>query len=449
MNMPAAVTLRSDEQRIEAAIRREGRRRLGVITWARSLAMLVVAAIVATVAPWPEMLYYQALIALFALFGVVQYFIGRSRWSREWHPYLFIVLDMALLVFTLLYPNPFAPGFFPPQFSLRFNNFLYLFLVIGVLSISLRPALSLWAGIWGAGLWAIGVWWMTTLPGADFERVSGRPLDDAETRIGLIERILQPGFIDLGVQFQNIVVLLTVSATLAVASAASRRLLLRETAQARRVANLSRYLPSEAIGVLAARNDPFSEERQEDVAVLFTDVVSFSAWAENREAQEVIGMLREVHALVARCVFDHHGVLDKFIGDGAMATFGVAPRTNAADVHPAVDALACTRAIIAAMAAFNEGRHAVGQDAIHLSVGVHYGPVIIGDVGSQRRMELAVIGDTVNVAARLETITRQLGVQAAVSEEVLHAANQTNGFENLGPHVVKGRAEPVTIWALR
>ncbi len=440
----------SEANRVDQAFRRENRNRLKSITISRTIAMLVVAVVVAIVAPWPSFLYYHFLILLFGLSGLIQFIVGRSRWTRDWFVYAFITLDMALLVFTLIYPNPFEQANFPPQFSLRFGNFLYLFIVLGALAITLRPLLPLWGGFTGALFWGIGIYWLTSLPGTMTEPGDMLVRGDSAAGAGAATTLpLNPYFIDLGVQFQNIVIFLVVAAMLSVATEAARRLLIRETGQARRVANLSRYLPAEAIAVLEARDDPFAQEREAEVAVLFTDVVGFSAMAETQSPQQVIALLREVHQLVEREVFEHGGILDKFIGDGAMATFGVATTRVAANGHQnnARNGIACLHAIITAARTWNESRAAKSLPPVRLSVGLHHGPVIVGDVGSARRTELAVIGDTVNVAARLEALTRELGVAAIVSDETVTAAGDSAGLKKIGPHPVKGRAEPVTIWA--
>lgn len=163
--------------------------------------------------------------------------------------------------------------------------------------------------------------------------------------------------------------------------------------------------------------------------------------AERATPKEVIDLLRAVHAVVAEQVFAHHGVLDKFIGDGAMATFGAVTKGD----RDAANAIDCAAAILAAIAEFNRMR---AGDPVEISIGVHYGPVVVGDVGSARRMELAVIGDAVNVAARLETSTRRLDVGAAISEEAMAAAGHPPRPRRVGPLHVKGRAEPVVVFGL-
>ena len=150
-----------------------------------------------------------------------------------------------------------------------------------------------------------------------------------------------------------------------------------------------------------------------------------------------------------RAVFDHGGTLDKFLGDGVMATFGT-PETSPAD---AANALACARAMLAEIDAWNARRAAAGLPTVKLSVGVHYGDVVLGDIGTARRLEFAVLGDTVNVAARLETLTRKLHCRIAASDELVSQARDSRpgealfeGFAVTAEQQLRGRGEPVKVW---
>ncbi|MBM3558630.1 MAG: adenylate/guanylate cyclase domain-containing protein [Alphaproteobacteria bacterium] len=151
------------------------------------------------------------------------------------------------------------------------------------------------------------------------------------------------------------------------------------------------------------------------------------------------------------CVFDSDGKLDKFLGDGVMATFGT-PEPGPSD--PA-NALACARAMHAAVDEWNGRRRDAGLPPIRLSVGVHWGRVVLGDIGSERRLEFTVLGDTVNVAARIEALTRMRDCRVAVSEALVNvlrtsgdprAGTLLDGFHDAGRQITLGRAEPVAVW---
>lgn len=426
----------ADRRRIDLAFAAEARRRAPLVFRARTFSLIAAGALLIFLIPFPEVLYYHALIIGFVLVGFLQFRLGRAGLTLT-GALAFVTLDMALIVFTLIYPSPidWAQGT-PPQVTLRYGGFIFIFLILSGVAISLSPRLIFWSGAAAAAFWAVGVAWLASLPDSQALWAS-----DAGAGLEALIASGDPRVVDLGVQAQNIVVLLIVAAILAAGANASRGLLVRETALARRAANLSRYLPAETVETLAGRDDPFGAEAEREAAVLFTDIVGFSALAERIGPRATLALLRRSHSMVERAVFAHHGAIDKFIGDGVMATFG-AYRSGPKD---AANAIACAGAILKAVDEMNAERPA-GEPPVVLSVGLHFGPVLVGDVGAARRMEFAVIGDTVNVAARLEEMTRQLGVAAAISDEAMAAAGRPPGFRRVGESAIRGREEAVTVW---
>lgn len=432
--------------RITRALLAEERERLRLTVRARTAALVVIMLLVLAVSPFPDVLYYQALILIFILAGLAQYRLDRSEARRGWHKYAFATFDFALLAFTLLYPNPFSTIELPPQMLLRFGNFLYFFVLLAGLAFSFHPMLVIWGGVCGAAFWSLGVALIAqrddTIIDPDIVlEAANTPKERADA---LLEIFFSPTFIDLGVRLQEVVLLLVVASLLAVVVGRSRALIRKQAYTERRNANLSRYFSPEMADELSERDQPFASQTEANAAVLFTDIVGFSGWAESRPPQEVIALLREAHEIVETAVFAHGGVLDKFIGDGAMATFGAARPDRAA----AARALACVDSILTGVSGWNAARARNGDGPVGLSVGLHYGPVVVGEVGSERRMELAVIGDTVNVASRIEHLTRPLGCAAAVSQEAIDAAGDgaSHGFASAGPQKIHGRAAPVTVW---
>ena len=392
--------------------------------------------LVLIVSPSALWLYLFLVIGAFVCTGWLQFWLAKKEIGGWWRTYLATALDFALLTFALIYPPIGTPEDIHPAFFLRFGSFDFLYLILAGLAISLNPALLVWGGVCVAVFWSVGVWWLVYVRDAVYS------LNEiSDDRAAEIRLMADPAFIDLGVQLQSMVVFVLVAIMLAIAVEASQRLFRRQVSQERRATNLSRYLPAESVEALADRDDPFSVEAETNAAILFADVVGFSAMAEKATPKEVIALLQGVHEVVAEQVFAHNGVLDKFIGDGAMATFGAVTKSD----RDAANAVECAEAILRAIAAFNRTRPG---DPVRISVGVHYGPVVVGDVGSARRMELAVIGDTVNVAARLEAATRQLDVGAAISEEAIVAAGRPDQPALIGPLQVKGRATPVVIYGL-
>ncbi|MGA0593641.1 adenylate/guanylate cyclase domain-containing protein [Enterovirga sp. CN4-39] len=214
--------------------------------------------------------------------------------------------------------------------------------------------------------------------------------------------------------------------------------------------NLARFVPANLVDELAEIDEPFGPVRTQKVAVLFVDIVGFTALCETMPPSSVIRMLRGSHQRMADCVFEHGGTLDKFVGDSVMATFGT-PRPGTRD---AADALACAKSMLDQLEAWNVGRCAIGEPPLSVGIGLHFGPVVLGEIGNERRLELAVLGDTVNTASRLEVLTRRLGTPLVASQELIARVREEVGelavelVPGAAPIAVRGRARPVEVWTL-
>lgn len=408
----------------------------------RTAALIAVAGLLLVIAPLPQVLYYEALLGLFLLAGFIRPWLERAGLYRPWHDQALIALDFALLTFTLLYPNPLAGPHFHPQTALRSGNFVYVFVLLAVLAFSFRPGAVLWGGAIGAGCWLIGVAVLASLPDSVVYLTLGPDTFMAAQA--------EPGFINLGEEIQNVAVLLIVASLTAFVVARSRRLVLRQATLERERGNLARYFKPETVDRLAQQDRPMAQVREQDAAILFADIVGFTRWSEAHSPAETIGLLREVHSQLEEAVFRHDGTLDKFIGDGMMATFGT-PEPGPRD---ATNALACAIAILAGFEAWNARRVVAGQRPARISVGVHYGPVVVGNIGTERRLEFGVLGDTVNVAKRLEAISRDLDCRAVISLTAAAAAVRETpeeaqallkGFALRGPQALRNRAEKVAV----
>ena len=155
--------------------------------------------------------------------------------------------------------------------------------------------------------------------------------------------------------------------------------------------------------LLASRTDPPSEMRE--VCVLFLDIRGFTAMTRVRPAGETVALLNDFFAEMIDVVDRNHGIINKFLGDGFLALFG-APLE---DPKAAVNALAAARGMLEAVDRWNKARP---QTTLRIGIGIHLGEAVTGTVGSPQRKEYTVIGDTVNLAARLEQLTKETGVAA-------------------------------------
>lgn len=207
--------------------------------------------------------------------------------------------------------------------------------------------------------------------------------------------------------------------------------------------DLSRFLPAAVAAEIAEgkRKLELGGERR-TVSVLFADVVSFTPFAERSNPERVVEFLNELFTVLTEVVFRHEGTVDKFIGDAIMAFFG-AP--NTLDDH-AARALACAEDMHRFVeASAPEWREKYGLD-VHIAIGINSGEVLVGNLGSESRMDYTAIGDAVNVAARLEALARP--GQTLVTEETARAAQSAFEFHPLGEHPLRGKEQPVPILEL-
>ncbi len=190
--------------------------------------------------------------------------------------------------------------------------------------------------------------------------------------------------------------------------------------------------------LLAQQSDPPSEMRT--VCVMFLDIRGFTAMTRMCAAGETVELLNAFFAEMIGVVDRHNGLINKFLGDGFLAIFG-APLDDPA---AAKNALAAARDMLAAVEAWNRARP---QHALRVGIGIHMGEAVTGTVGSPQRKEYTVIGDTVNLAARLEQLTKETRAQILVSSAV-HAAVESDGAIDLGPLAIRGYDEKVRVWRI-
>jgi len=429
----------------EAALADSKREGLWLAVRARWVALAVIALTLPIMNPHWEVIYYIVSLGLFAVIGWAQLKVGKAGVSR---PELFLMFcDLALLTFIAVVPNPWSPGGWPIGMQFRFDTFIYFFVLLATapLAYSWRTVIAM--GTWTAALWAVGVGWVWLQPethAALAERVRAAVGSDVR-----MFALIDPTAVHIAARFQEIVVFLIVAVTLAVAVRRSNALLVSHAGIERERTNLARYFSPNVVEQLSKNDEPLKQVRTENVAVLFADIVGFTAYADGRSPAEVIGTLRRFHERMEREIFRHEGTLDKYLGDGLMATFGT-PFPGASD---AGNALRCAQTMLGAIDDLNRERRHRGEPPIRISIGLHYGQVVLGDIGLNR-LEFAVIGTTVNAASRLESLTREFGCAIIASDDLVQRARAETSSSDADfthlvaqpPQAIRGLEQPLGIW---
>ncbi len=180
------------------------------------------------------------------------------------------------------------------------------------------------------------------------------------------------------------------------------------------------------------------------LCVLFADIRGFTARSESMSPEAVIRMLNRYFSAVTASIHDAGGTVDKFIGDGLMAFFGAPQRIE----NPSIPAVDAARDMLRRVALLNEELTARGEPPIEIGIGLHAGDAVVGNVGSETRHNYTAIGDTVNVASRLEGLTKEVGFPLVCSETVINSLANRAGFVKLGAQPIKGHT-PVEVYGWR
>jgi adenylate cyclase len=217
---------------------------------------------------------------------------------------------------------------------------------------------------------------------------------------------------------------------------------LREKERLRQTFGL--HVGSKAAEQILAR-DPGLSGTEQVITAMFVDIRSFTARAAGQAPDKIVGVLNEFLSAMVGVVEEHHsGMVNKFLGDGFLALFGAGA---ASDSH-ADEAVHAARGMLDCLRELNERLVARGEEAIRIGIGLHTGPAIVGSIGSAERLEFTAIGETVNLASRIESLTKVVGRTVLLSESTRLALHTTIALQELPLQTVKGVDEPVRVWAL-
>lgn len=216
-------------------------------------------------------------------------------------------------------------------------------------------------------------------------------------------------------------------------------------------ANLARFFSPKIVDQLVDIHTPFSFARRQPATVLFADMIGFTAYSSGKLPDVVISLLRDLLHLLSEAVFSNHGSVDKYLGDGLMAFFGP-PLTSPRD---ATNAAVCALEIVRSIECWNQHYTRCNEGTVRIAVGIHYGEVVQGNVGSEKRLELTLVGDTVNIASRVEAYCRTLDASVLVTGEFVEALlaegslELAKAFVDEGFHVLRGCKEPIRLFSVR
>lgn len=422
---------------------------LAYVFWGRLGTLGLLAAWVAVTIPFDRSRIYLLAIVAFALLGAPPYLLARRGIRSAWLTPILLLLDAGILTYILIVPPPFAAPEWTAQINLRLPNFIYLGIFLVGMALSYSPTHVVWAGVASVMAWSAGFAWVARLPGSLLTS-SHDTLNGSMTGQAIVDAYFDPRSVSLTNWYNQLVFLALVTGILALSVWRSRRLVRQRVATEAEYAALSRYFSPNLVGALSKQGGALDRPSVQPVAVLFADMVGFTGLSERLAPDSLVALLREFHSRLVQVAFAHGGTIDKYIGDAIMVNFGT-PKPQPDDP---VRALACAAAMIAEIRRWSAEREARGESAIEVGVGVHYGDVIVGNIGDAQRLEYTVLGDTVNVASRLERLTRELGCILVVSGDLVRAVGRcgvdpsalVDGLALSEARTVRGRRAPIEVW---
>lgn len=433
---------------VEEELGKEELRGLTTIFWGRTAA-LVVLSLWALTLPFERSSGYLSALLAFGVLGALPRLLVKSGVQRKLILALFVLLDVCVLTFLLVVPPPFYVEGWTPQINSRLPNFLYIGIYIVSMALSYSPWLVLLTGFMSALAWTVGFAWVATRPGSVLSS-SRDTLDTGMSPEAVIARFLGRETVSLTFWYTQIFFIFLVTLMLTVTVWRSRQLVRKQVAAEKERSNLARYFSPNIVEALSTDISGLDRSSTHCAAVLFADMVGFTAISERSSPDEIMLLLRAFHSRLAKVTFDHGGTVDKYIGDSIMVHFGTPDPRN----DDPMRALACAEGMVTEIASWNRERTDAGLEPIEIGIGLHYGEVVVGNTGHARRLEYTVIGDTVNVASRLERLTRGAASHVMISGDLITAI-RSQGIEptSLMPGLypdrsrrVRGRREPIEIW---
>ena len=241
----------------------------------------------------------------------------------------------------------------------------------------------------------------------------------------------------------RLIMLSTMALLVGIAVYRSRKLIETVARDTEIAVNRNRFLPSGLSEVMTDENlESLRSGEERELAVMFVDIRGFTQFSEEAGPRETALFLTHYRSLITDAVSANDGVVDKFIGDGVLIIHGLH-----SDIKQACsDSMETAQSIKLEIEAWNEQRKNKSLDLVNIAIGIHAGPAIIGAIGDDRRLEFTAIGNTVNLASRLENIAKMHNWTLAVFANAAAMADvNVNDFISTGPIVLKGSSEPMEV----
>ena len=430
-------------ERVREAIRQQQERSEILIGWVQ-LAIVSVVAAVYVPTDMAEVFVQGGraeiwFLEIYAAFSALRLLLAYRRLLRPWMLYVSVVADIMLLM-ALIFVLP-LKYLQPAAFYLKVPTLLFVFLFIALRTLRFEARFVVFTGVVAVAGWiALGFYAVCGL---------GGPLPAIAE--DFVEYMSSSDKLLVHAEAEKILAILLTTAVLAVAIARARRLLIQAGSEGAAARDLSRFFdPGVANRIrTSATSVKAGEGELRDVAIVAVDLRGFTRLSTELAPGEVMKVLQDYQGRICPLIVGNGGSIDKFLGDGILASFGaVEPSTT-----PAADALRAGDAMIAAADRWAAEREAAGLQPLHIGMAVASGRVVFGAVGDGERLEFTVIGDAVNFAAKLEKHnkeekTRSLtdGGTYALAEQ--QGYNGPTGRERRPGRSVGGVAEPVDIVVL-
>jgi len=402
-------------ERVRDAVRQQQDKSERLIGWCQ-LALVLVFGALYTIAPKTHMddFFHSPVpvaLVLYLMFTVARLYMSYRVSLPDWYLGLSGLADMALLMTLIWYFHiQYAQ---PAPFYLKAPTMLYVFIFIALRALRFEPRYVFRTGLAAAAGWGVLLLYA----------LYGEGMDPPVTR-DYVE-YLTMNLVLLGGELDKILSILIVTGLLTFALMRGRRTLLTAIAETHASAELSRFFAPEVAERISRGDAGPAEELT--ASVLYVDIRDFTKLSERITPAELMGMLTEYQSRVTPLIASHGGTVERFTGDGVLASFGAAKPLDGF----AKQALECVEAITAEMDDWSVIRKESGQEPVRIGIAVTTGRLIIGAVGGGGKLEYTLVGEPANLAAKIEKLNKDFGSRAIADCGTIDQAKEEGWEGNL------------------